>query len=305
MSGGAPVGARLTPNLHGALWMVASALTFTVMTTLIKYLGDDYPAALQAFYRQLAGFLVLLPVIVRRRGAAFATSRPGLLVFRAGVGTMGMLLAMYAFQHLPLADANALSFTRTLWVVPLAAFVVREHVGALRLGAALVGFAGVLIMIRPGADGGFTLGGPALAMLAASFLFALSVTGIKVLTRTNSPMVMLVWSMTLGVLFTIPGALLTWRWPSPGDLALLALMGVTATVTQGCYIKGMSIGDAAAMAPIDYVRLVFATAAGLLVFGELPGVWTLAGAALVVASTLFITWREHRQAQAALAAPES
>ena len=141
----------LAPNVHGALWMIASALGFTVMTTLIKFLGDDYPAALQTFYRQVAGFVILIPFILSRRKAAFATTRPGILLFRSAAGTLGMILSFYAFQKMPLADANALSFTRTLWLVPLAFFVVREPVGPLRIGAALVGFAGVLIMIRPGA----------------------------------------------------------------------------------------------------------------------------------------------------------
>ena len=283
----------LTPNIQGALWMLASSLTFTAMTTLIKYLGADYPAALQTFYRQAAGLLILAPVILKHRGAAFATNRPGIILFRSAAGTIGMILSFYAFQKMPLADANALSFTRTLWLVPLAAFVVREHVGPLRIGAAVVGFLGVLIMIRPGAGGHLAIGLPALAMLASSVLFAFTVTGMKILTRDHSPMVLLVWSAVLGLALAIPGALFVWRWPAPQDLALLCLMGVVATANQACYIKGMQLGDAAAMAPIDYTRLVFSAAAGFFLFREVPAVWTLAGAAIVVVSTLFITWREH------------
>lgn len=291
--------AGLAPNVHGALWMVASAVGFTAMTSLIKYLGADYPAALQTFYRQAAGFVILLPVILQRRSAAFATTRPGILIFRAGAGTIALMLSFYGFQKMPLADANALSFTRTLWLVPLAAFVVKEKIGPLRLGAALVGFAGVMLMIRPGADGEFHMGVPAMAMLASSFLLALTITGMKVLTRDHSPMVLLVWSAALGLLLSIPGALFVWRWPDPVDLALLSLMGVAGTITQGCYIKGMQIGDAAAMAPIDYVRLVFTAAVGFFLFHEVPGLWTVAGAGIVVASTLFITWREQQIAKAA------
>ena len=298
MNGSAKPAGGLDRNLHGALWMIASAVGFTAMTTLIKFLGDDYPAALQTFYRQLAGFIVLLPIIVRRRGAAFATTRPGILIFRSAAGTVGMILSFYAFQRMPLADANALSFTRTLWLVPLAFFVVREPVGPLRIGAAVVGFIGVLIMLRPGAGGQFAVGWPALAMLASSFLFALTITGMKVMTRDHSPTVLLVWSATLGLVLGVPGAFFTWRWPEPVDLLLLAAMGVLGTITQGCYIKGMSIGDAGAMAPIDYIRLVFTVIVGFALFHEIPSAWTVAGAGVVVASTLFITWRESRAAKA-------
>lgn len=297
-----PAALKLDRNLHGALWMVASAVGFTAMTTLIKYLGDDYPASLQTFYRQLAGFVILLPFIMKRRGAAFATTRPGILIFRSAAGTLGMILSFYAFQKMPLADANALSFTRTLWLVPLAALVLHETVGPLRIGAAIVGFIGVLIMLLPGMNGQFAIGWPALAMLASSFLFALTITGMKVMTRDHSPMVLLVWSAALGLVMGIPGAFFTWRWPEPFDLLLLVLMGVLGTVTQGCYIKGMSIGDAAAMAPIDYIRLVFTVIVGLTLFNEIPSVWTVAGAGIVVVSTLFITWREMQASKAAAAA---
>lgn len=286
-------------NLRGALWMLGSALGFAGMTVLIKYLGDDYPPALQTFYRQAAGFAILLPLILHHGRAVYATSRPGLLLFRSGAGTVGMMLSFYAFQEMPLADANALSFTRNLWLVPLAAFVVREQVGALRIGAAVVGFAGVLVMVRPGASGEFALGLPALAMLAASFLFALTITGMKVMTRDHSPTVLLVWAATLGLVLAIPGALLTWRWPEPVDLALLCLMGVLGTITQACYINGMKAGDAAAMAPIDYTRLIFSAAAGFFLFSEVPTAWTLVGAGIVVASTLFITIREQQLARSA------
>lgn len=279
--------------------MLASALAFTGMTVLIKFLGSDYPPALQTFYRQAAGFAVLLPVILRLRGRAFATTRPGILLFRSAAGTVALMLSFYAYQELPLADANALSFTRTLWLVPLAAIVVREKVGPLRVSAAVVGFLGVLLMARPGAGGDLALGLPALAMLLASFLFALTITGMKVMTRDHSPTVLLVWAMTLGLIFSIPGGMLTWRVPAPVDFALLCAMGVIGTITQACYIKGMQVGDAAAMAPIDYTRLVFAAAAGFLLFHEIPTAWTLAGAAIVVGSTLFITWREQQLARSA------
>ena len=283
----------LAPNVLGALWMLGSALGFTVMTVLIKFLGDDYSAALQTFYRQTAGLLVLAPLIARDWRGAFRTTRPGILLFRSAAGTLAMILAFYTYQEMPLADANALSFTRSLWLVPLAFFVLGEKLGPRRIGAALVGFAGVLIMLRPGV-GGAALGLPALAALASAFLFALTITGMKVMVRDHSPFVLLVYSAVLGFVFALPGAFIQWRWPNPGDLGLLAAMGVIGTITQGCYIKGMQIGDAAAMAPIDYTRLVFAAVAGFILFSEVPGVWTLAGAAIVVVSTLYITWREQR-----------
>lgn len=294
----------LTPNLRGALWMLVSAICFTAMTTLVKYLGADYPAALQTFYRQLAGVVLLLPLIARDWSGAFRTTRPWILIFRSSAGVLAMIMGFYAYQKLPLADANALSFTRTLWLVPLAAFVLREPIGPWRIGAAVVGFIGVLIMLRPGAGGmGAWIGWPQACALVSSLLFALTITGMKVMTRDHRPLVLLVYAAFLGLIFAIPPALFVWRWPSWPDLGLLAAMGVLGTLTQGAYIKGMEAGEAAVMAPIDYTRLVFAVGAGLLLFREIPKPATLVGAAIVVASTLFISWREHQLAQRAKSQP--
>lgn len=274
--------------------MIASAITFTLMTMLIKLLGADYPAMLQTFYRQVAGTIVLLPMIMADPRAAFRTSRPGILLFRALAGTAGMILSFYAYQEMPLADANALSFTRTLWVVPLAAIVLKEHVGPRRVAATTIGFLGALLMLQPsGADGAY-LSLPALAALASAFLIALTVTGMKFMTRDHTTMTLMAWSAVLGLVLSIPPALFVWRWPTFVDLLLLAAMGVLGTITQACYIKGMAEGDAVVMAPIDYTRLVFAIVIGLLLFSELPNTMTLAGAGIIIVSTLYITIRESR-----------
>ena len=287
---------RLNANARGALWMLASSLVFTFMVALIKYLGDTYSPALQTFYRQAAGLIVLTPIILRDPKAALTTNRIGLLMFRAACLSLGMILSFYAYQEMPLADANALSFSRTLWMVPLAIFILRETVGAWRLGATLTGFLGVLIMMRPSAETAFSL--PALAMLLGGLLIAAGITGMKIMTRDHSLTTLTVWGAILGVLFTTPLALLEWRWPNAQDLLLLATMGALGLVSQIFYIKGIALGDAAAMAPIDYTRLVFALIVGVLFFHETPDLMTMLGAAVVVAATLIITVREQRQKKA-------
>jgi drug/metabolite transporter (DMT)-like permease len=290
----------LAPNIQGAFWMLASAIGFTAMTSLIKLLGSDYPAALQTFYRSAAGLVILLPMILKDVRGTFRTNRLGILLFRSAAGTLAMIFSFYAFQKMPLAEANALSFTRTLWLVPLAFFVLHEKLGAWRIGAALLGFVGVSVMLAPGfSAGGHGFGLPQAAALASAALFAMTITGMKVMTRDHSPFTLLVYAAVLGVVFATPPALFVWAWPKPVDFALLCAMGVIGTITQACYIKGMQVGDAAAMAPIDYTRLVFTAFVGFVFFHEIPGWTTIVGALIVVAATLTITWREQRAARAA------
>jgi drug/metabolite transporter (DMT)-like permease len=102
------------------------------------------------------------------------------------------------------------------------------------------------------------------------------------------------WSAVLGFVLAIPPALFVWRWPSLRDFALLCAMGVLGTITQACYINGMAEGDAAAMAPIDYTRLVFAVILGYVLFHDIPNAMTMLGAGIVMASTIYITLREAR-----------
>jgi drug/metabolite transporter (DMT)-like permease len=235
-----------------------------------------------------------MPMIARDPRAALRTTRPGILLFRALAGTLGMILSFYAYQKLPLADANALSFTRTLWLVPLAAFVLKERVGPRRVSATVIGFLGALLMLQPAVSSAGRFGLPALAALTSAGLFALTVTGMKIMTRDHSTMTLMTWSAGLGLVLAVPLAVLGWRWPALLDLCLLAAMGVLGTVTQACYIKGMAEGDAAVMAPVDYTRLIFAIVLGYLLFDEIPNTLTMIGAGVIIASTLYITIRESR-----------
>ncbi len=257
------------------------------MTSLVKYLGKDFPAVLQTFYRQVASFLVLIPLILRSPTRVFVTSRPGLMLFRATLGFVGMSLSFYSYQQLPLADANALSFTRTLWIVLLASVLLREPLGMSRILATIMGFLGVLLILQPQTNS--SLGWPAAGALASALLLAMTVTGMKVMTRDHSTITLMAWSSLMGLLISALPAIYVWRWPDWLDLLLLSCMGVLGTITQTCYIKGMTAGDASVMAPLDYTRLIFAVLAGLLFFNTLPGLMTIVGSLIIIGSTLHIT----------------
>jgi drug/metabolite transporter (DMT)-like permease len=263
----------------------------------VKYLGADYPAALQTFYRQAVGLLVLTPLIVRDWRRALSTTRPWTLLFRSSCGVLGTILSFYSFQKMPLADANALSFTRPLWLTPMAFFFLGEKLSPARIIVCIVGFAGVMVMLAP--SGHQHLGLPQAAALTSALLFAMTIVGMKVMTRDHSPFTILVYSALLGVLFSTPPALFVWRWPHLTDLFLLAAMGGLAVLNQALFVKGIQVGDAAALAPIDYSRLVFGVAVGFFLFKETPGPRTLFGAVIVVGSTLYLTLREQHIARRA------
>lgn len=272
--------------------MLLSAITFTLMTTLVKFLGSDYPATVQTFYRQLAGTVLLLPLMIRHGRAAFVADRFGLLLFRALATVAGFILTFESFRLLPLADANAISFTRILWVVPIAVLFLGERVGPLRLAATVSGFAGILVMMPPEASGGIAW--PHLAALGGALLLAFANVSAKSMTSSHGTLTLLVWASMLGAVLSLPPALAEWRWPSLVDLALLSTMGVAGVLNQYCSLMGLKVGDATAVIPVDYSRLVMAAAVGIMLFNEIPSANTIMGAAIIVGSTLFIIWREQQ-----------
>jgi drug/metabolite transporter (DMT)-like permease len=161
-----------------------------------------------------------------------------------------------------------------------------------RIGSALLGFAGVVLIVNPA---GHALNLASLAALLSALLLGWSVIGMKSFTSDHSTISIVAWAGVLGVILSLPGAWLTWRWPTVPDLLLLALMGALGAINQTCYVKALSLGDAGIMAPMDYVRLLFAVLAGWLFFGDLPGVRTLIGAAIIIGATLYVTSMPERK----------
>lgn len=280
-------------NTRGAFWLIVSAAFFTAMTLLIKFLRG-YPPQMQALYSQVAGLLLMIPLVARSGGRVLVLNGVWMQIGRSLSAALGVTLSYYAVQKLPLADANAISFTRGLWIGPLAAIVLRDRISPGTWLALVLGFGGVLLIARPSTA--TQIGMAHFAAIASAFLLALSVTGIKLLTRNNSVATIMVWSSILGVLLLLPFAVGGWRWPSPGDFALLGLLGAVSVATTASYIHGMSLGEAAKLASVDYVRLPFAIVAGFLAFGEIPGLWTLIGAGVIVATAIWAAVSEHRAA---------
>jgi drug/metabolite transporter (DMT)-like permease len=278
----------LPPNLRGALWMLGSAFLFTVMATLVKMLGTSLSSFEVAFFRSLTGLLFILPLIIRQGYRGVGTGRPWLHLLRGALGSMGMMLGFYAFVHLPLATASAISFSRTLFLVPLAFLFIGETVGMRRLMATAVGFIGVLIILRPSA----TMEPAAFIAVFSAIVIAGAVTCVKLLSRTDGPMVLLLTSSVIGLVVTALPAAMTWVTPSWSQLAGLVVMGAFGIGAQTCFIRAYAIGEVSALAPIDYTRLLLATAVGFFLFGSVPDVWVFVGAAVIVASTLYITLRE-------------
>ncbi len=280
----------LPPNLRGTLWLLVSSLLFTFVGVIAKHLGARLDGFQIGFFRAFAAALIALPFLIRAGSRSFKSKRPWLQVLRAVAGAVSIVANFYAYIHLPLADVTSLSFSRNLFVVPLAIFFLGEIVGWRRIAATMTGFIGVLIMLRPTVS----IEPAAMGAVIGALCLAIAATSVKVLARTDSLATLLFYSGVCGTLLLAIPTALAWKTPTTQEWFLLILMGVIAVSAQGCFIRAFATGEATALAPVDYVRLLLAGIAGYFFFGDLPDVWTYAGSAVIIASTLYITRREAK-----------
>nr|WP_321359934.1 DMT family transporter [uncultured Hyphomonas sp.] len=282
-------------NLEGALWMTASGLVFTAFLTLSKLQSAHYDPGFLAFFRSFVALILTLPVILQQGWGVMRIHRPGLVLLRSLFGTMGFIFSFYAVSAqfgLPLSEFNAISFSRAMFITVLAAVLLKETVGWHRWAATLAGFVGVLIMTQP--EAGVSLG--TLLALAAAFCMGGAITLVKLLSRNHRPVTLLIWANLLSSAMLLPLAL--WKMPevmpSWQDWALITLMGGCGVAGQYFYIRGMAIGDASFLSPIDYLRLPMAATVDWFLFKALPGPWTWAGTAIIIGATAYITLRERQ-----------
>ena len=299
--------ARVVDNRRAALWLLASASLFTFTGVLVKWLGQTLHPFEISFFRALVALLVILPIFARSGGlrVGIQTDIPLLQLFRGVVGSVAMFLGFYAIVALPLAEAQAISFSRNLFLVPLAAFILSEVVGLRRAVAAAIGFVGVIIMLRPGMGEnslGLVLSIGAMAALGHAFLVALATVLVNIASRHDGPLTLMFYTNTVSITLIAIPTYFVWQTPSLVELFMLIAMGLLATISHNCFIRAFALGEASAIAPVDYSRLVFAALAGWLVFGSVPDFYTIIGAAIIVGSSFYIVRREAQLAKQADAA---
>ena len=261
------------------------------MAVCLKLLARaEYPESQMVFFRCAAGLAAILPFFLRAPKSAWAVKRPRTLLLRCFLSTLGFFAGFYSFAHMPLADAQAISFSRVLFITVFAVWILKETVGWRRWIAVAIGFAGVIMMLQPhGASG---LGVAAWAQLASAVLFGLTIVTVKDLTRDHSALGLVFYTNAFTTLAGLPFAFLAWKQPDLASLALFLGMGFAGVAAQSCYVRALSTGEASLLGLIDYIRLPLAILVGFVLFREVPDIRVIVGAAVIVGSTLYITWRE-------------
>jgi drug/metabolite transporter (DMT)-like permease len=295
---------RSSPG-KGVAYMLAAGATLTIMDAGIKWLTEDYPVPQIGFMRYAVGIVVAVIFAWRLGGVAtLRTSRPVGHALRSIFNLGTMLTFYYALDLLPLADTIAIGYAAPLFMTILSVPLLGERVGWRRWSAVVVGFLGVIVIVQPSPSGIST---GAVFALAAALLYALTLVTSRQLSTTESSHTILFY-YSVFVLVALAGFMpFVWVTPRLEDLWIILLVGIGGSFGQFFLNQALRYGEVSLLAPLDYVALIWATLLGFLLWGDIPSAWVWIGAAIIVASGIYIVRREamlHRSAKPA-AAPES
>ena len=289
---------RANEPLQAIFWMLGSGLFFSCLNAAIRYLTASLHPFEIAFFRNLFGLAFMLPWLFRSGMAGLKTGRLKLYVWRTAIGLSSMLLSFSALALLPLSLAVALSFTAPLFTTMGAALFLGETVRIRRWTATLLGFAGILVIVRPGAA---PLNIGMLLMIASAALNAATTLIVKRLSGTESANAIVTYMVLLMTPMSLAPALFVWQAPPVSLWLLLVGLGLAGTLGHLCYVRALRLAEASAVLPFDYGRMIFSALIGYYAFSEIPDRWTWIGSAIIAGSAIYIARRESQLAKRNLA----
>ncbi len=283
----------LPPVARGMLLMVVTTVCFTAMHTMARAMGEVLPPFEVAFFRNLFGLLALAPVFLRHGIAPLKTEKLRLHALRGAVQAGWMLAFFTGLTMIPLADVTALAFSAPLFGSLLAVILLGEVIRMRRVAALVVGFVGVLVVLRPGFE---EVSAGALLIVAASVAWGLTITIIKVLAKTESSVTQTVYMGLFLTPITLVPALFVWEWPEPVHYLWLIAIGIFGTLGHLAFAQAVKLADSTAVLPLDFLRLIWASLIGFFLFSEVPDALSWLGGAVIFVSATYIAVRESRQA---------
>lgn len=274
----------LSPKGQGVSFVLLAGLCFSLMALLVKLFASTIGSFQLAWFRAAFGFVTLLVLMPCLSHASIRMGQTSRMLGRACLGVPALLCWMYSYSNLPIDTATAITFTRPLFVLPLALFFLDESTGKGRLSAMLIGFAGVAVALQP--TGGQWW--PALVGLAGSLVVAMVSVQVKKLAESETVFSITFYNELFCALVFLPLAWITWQPVSPGGWLGLVSIGVLGVLGQMAMTRGLQLCEATTATSLDYFRFVMAAALSMLFLdGDLSPV-LLAGVVLIAISGFYI-----------------
>ncbi len=290
----------LSDRTRSILWNLASGVLFSIMSTLVKYTGQQLPSIEVVFGRSVFGLMFIAPFIwyygVRR---VFVTERWKLQLVRCIIGVSAMSCTFYALAKLPMVDVTAINFSKPIFILLIASIFLREKVTKLQFGLTMVGFLGILIILRPDPE---TFDANYLIAVLAAVLVAFAITIVKELTGSETPFSVLAWFSLLATLISMPFAAFFWQTPTTQQWIEMILTGFFGIIAQLCVIRSYALAPASYLAPLGYINIFYTAFFGMIIFGHVPDAPSIIGAAVIMASTFYLMRKGGKKSAASTAA---
>lgn len=276
---------------RGVLLMIASTLGFSGMHATVRYLSAELPPIEIAFFRNLFGMIVFMPLVFRQGLGFLRTERMPMHLLRSGLNVMAMFAFFTALSLAPLARVNALAFTAPLFAAVLSVVILGERFHVRRWAAIVLGFLGMLVILRPGM---IAVDPGSLLVLLSAALWGVTMIVIRMLGRTESSLTTTGYMNILLSLFSLGPALYVWETPTGEAWFWLVVVGILGTLAQLALAEALKQAETTVIMPFDFLKIVWAAMLGYLLFVEVPDVPTFAGAAIVFAASFYIAYRERQ-----------
>ncbi|MBX7146263.1 MAG: DMT family transporter [Alphaproteobacteria bacterium] len=279
----------LSLSTKATLLMITAALFFSWLGASVRLLSSSIHPFEIVFFRCLFGFVFMVPWLIKYWAGFLGSNQWGLYFWRSCLSLLGTLFSFMGLALIPFAQATALSFTIPIFATILSIILLNEKVRYRRWSAIIVGFAGILIIIRPDMH---NINYGMIYTLAAAFITALVTVIVKKLTATESVYAIVLHTTFILTPLSLPLALFHWSWPEWQDWPWLIGIGFSGSIAHLCMVYSFSLADASHVMAYDYIRMIFAVILGWFLFSELPDLWTWIGSAIIILSTLYIAYRE-------------
>jgi drug/metabolite transporter (DMT)-like permease len=273
---------RYPPAMRAALWMLGSVVSLSAMAVSGRELSAELSTFQILFFRSLLGLMVIAVLLQRAGWSQIRTSEFGAHLTRNIAHYSGQFGWFFGLGLIPLSEVFAIEFTTPIWTALLASVLLGERLSRARIAAVALGFAGILVILRPGIA---VVSIGALAVLGAAFAYAYSHTMTKKLSGTESPLSILFYMTAIQLPLGLIAALYDWVWPSAWAWPWVVVVALTALSAHYCMTRAFRLADATVVVPLDFVRLPLIAVLGLVLYGEALDFYVVAGAVLVFAAT--------------------
>ena len=268
-----------------------ATLLNSVAGGMVRALSGEIPIIELVFFRNVVALVILAPWVMRRGIVRLPLARLPLYGLRVLFAYGAMVMLFYALARMPIANVYALQYTIPLFTILLAVLILKQHTDAHSWAACLVGFTGALIIMRPGI---IELTLAAIFAITSALLSAGSNTFIKLLSRSESPEVITVWTNLLMMPLAFVPMLFVWVSPSWSQVPWVLGIGFASSLGGYGFTRAVASADARIVQPFQFSRMIFATAIGYLMFAELPDIWTWIGSAVIFAASYYVVLRERK-----------